>query len=219
MCQENVHLHGMKVAMEPRQVFDLYQRQDRMPLVAYRYCPLCGGDFELETSGSGSRYKCQRCGYILYQNPSPGVVAVIVEHEKVLLGKRARGVYQEERWGLPGGFIECNENFLSAAHREVMEETGLSVELQSILSVISNFLKPGLHTLVIVLLAKIISGDLSPGDDIAELSWFPCSGPFPNMAFPADRHVIERYHETRIKGALIDPRFAFSEYTGVSYRK
>jgi 8-oxo-dGTP diphosphatase len=197
--------------MEARQVFDLYQRPPQGPIDTYRYCPKCGGNFDLATSGSQSRYCCQRCGYILYKNPSPGVVAVIIEHEKVLLGKRARDVYRGGKWSLPGGFIEFDEDFLSAAHREIMEETGLSLEIRSILSVISNFLKPDLHTLVIVLLATIIGGDLSPGDDIVELGWFPCSGPFPEMAFPADTHVIEMYHKTRITGAPIDRRFAISE--------
>jgi len=199
--------------MEARQVFDLYQRQAQRPIDTYRYCPRCGGNYDPETSGSQSSHQCQRCGYILYQNPSPGVVAVIIEHEKVLLGKRARDVYRGGRWSLPGGFIEFDEDFLSAAHREIMEETGLSVEIQSILSVISNFLKPDLHTLVIVLLATILGGDLSPGDDIVELAWFPPSGPFPDMAFPADTHVIERYHKTRIAGAPIDPRLAISKNT------
>jgi hypothetical protein len=31
------------------------------------------------------------------------------------------------------------------------------------------------------------------------------------MAFPADTHVIEMYHKTRITGAPIDRRFAISE--------
>jgi 8-oxo-dGTP diphosphatase len=205
----------MKGAMEARQVFELYQRHAQRPIDTYRYCPRCGGNYDPETAGSQSRHQCQRCGYILYENPSPGVVAVIIEHEKVLLGKRARDVYRGGKWSLPGGFIEFDEDFLSAAHREIREETGLSVEIQSILSVISNFLKPDLHTLVIVLLARIVGGDLSPGDDIVELAWFPPSGPFPDMAFPADTHVIERYHKTRIAGAPIDPRFAISENTGI----
>jgi 8-oxo-dGTP diphosphatase len=199
--------------MEARQVFDLYQRPPQGLIDAYRYCPKCGGNLDLETSGSQSRRRCRQCGYILYKNPSPGVVAVIMEHEKVLLGKRARDVCRGGKWSLPGGFIEFDEDFLSAAHREIMEETGLSIEIRSILSVISNFLKPDLHTLVIVLLATIIGGDLSPGDDIVELGWFSSSGPFPEMAFPADTHVIEMYQKTRIAGAPIDPRFALSENT------
>ena len=114
---------------------------------------------------------------------------------------------------MPGGFIEFHEDFLSAAHREVMEETGLSIRIHSIVSVISNFHKPDLHTLVIVLLTSKIGGRLSPGDDMVELEWFPLSGPFPPMAFNADIHVIERYREKRIPGAPIDHRFVISENT------
>jgi 8-oxo-dGTP diphosphatase len=32
------------------------------------------------------------------------------------------------RWGLPGGHVEPGEEPLAAAHRELMEETGLSVD-------------------------------------------------------------------------------------------
>ena len=45
---------------------------------------------------------------------------------------------------------------LTAAIREVKEETGLDVEIRSILSVVSNFLSPRLHTLAIVLLARAV---------------------------------------------------------------
>lgn len=194
--------------MEARQVFNHYQRLAQRPIDTYCYCPGCGAKSRLASSGSNNSHQCPRCGYVLYQNPSPGVVAIIIENEKVLLGKRARDVYQGGKWSLPGGFIEFHEDFLSAAHREIMEETGLSIKIQSIFSVVSNFLKPDLHTLVIVLLARKIGGDLSPGDDMVELEWFPLSGPFPDMAFSADTHVIERYHETRTAGAPVDPRFA-----------
>jgi len=198
----------MKNKMEARQVFNHYPRPARRSIDTYRYCPGCGAKFRPASPGNHKNYQCTRCGYVLYQNPSPGVVAVIIEHEKVLLGKRACDVFKGGKWSLPGGFIEFDEDFLSAAHREIKEETGLSVEIKSILSVISNFLKPDLHTLVIVLLAKRISGDPAPGDDMEKLAWFPLSGPLPDMAFSADRHVIERCHKTRMEGAPIDPRFA-----------
>jgi 8-oxo-dGTP diphosphatase len=198
----------IKTIMEVQQVFNHYQRLSQRPIDTYRYCPRCGAKYRPASPGSLKGYQCLRCGYVLYQNPSPGVVAVIIEHEKVLLGKRAQDVYMGGRWSLPGGFIEFDEDFLSAAHREITEETGLSVEITSIFSVISNFLKPDLHTLVIVVLARIISGDLSPGDDMVKLSWFPLSGPLPDMAFSADRHVIESYHDTRLEGIPIDQRFS-----------
>ena len=112
------------------------------------------------------------------------------------------------KWSLPGGFIELDEDFLSACHREVIEETGLSVKIISIISVVSNFFSPELHTLVIVLSARKTGGELRPGDDMVRLEWFPLSGPFPPMAFEADKHIIDRYYKTGIPGTPVDSRFA-----------
>jgi ADP-ribose pyrophosphatase YjhB (NUDIX family) len=109
------------------------------------------------------------------------------------------------------GFIESDEDFLTAAIREVKEETGLDVEIRSILSVVSNFLSPGLHTLAIVLLACVVGGELRAADDLDEVAWFPLSGPLPEMAFEADAHICERYYKTQLEGAPVDPRYAVSE--------
>jgi ADP-ribose pyrophosphatase YjhB (NUDIX family) len=114
------------------------------------------------------------------------------------------------RWCLPGGFIEFGEDFLSAGLREVNEETGLSIRIESLLSVVSNFLAPRMHTLVIVLLARLRSENQAtrPGDDADAMDWFPLEGPFPGMAFEADAHILSRYGATRFAGAPVDPRFA-----------
>ena len=133
---------------------------------------------------------------------------MIVDDDRVLLGERAKNVFLGGKWSLPGGFIELEEDFLSAAHREIAEETGLSIKIISIVSVVSNFLSPELHTMVIVLLAEKIGGIQRPGDDMVKLEWFPLSGPFPAMAFEADKHIIDRYHKTKMAGIPVDTRFA-----------
>ncbi|MFW6115212.1 MAG: NUDIX domain-containing protein [Thermodesulfobacteriota bacterium] len=197
--------------MEFRQVFKDYPQQAQRPIESYRFCPRCGGPLDLPSAGNPGRHQCSQCGYVLYRNPAPGIVVLLIDADKVLLGKRAGRVYRGGAWSLPGGFIEFDEDFLSAAHREIMEETGLLMRIQSLFTVVSNFLEPDLHTLVIVLSAVVIGGRLSPGDDMVELEWWPLSGPLPDMAFPADAHVIESYHKTKMPGAPIDPRFVTAE--------
>ena len=70
---------------------------------------------------------------------------------------------------------------------------------------------PGVDVLVLdnekVLLARPIGGDLRAGDDIEAVKWFPLAGPIPEMAFAADRHIIERYSQTRFVGARVDPDY------------
>jgi hypothetical protein len=47
-----------------------------------------------------------------------------------------------------------------------------------------------------------------PGVVAAEaLLWHPLAEPLPDMAFAADRHILERYAATRLAGVPVDPRF------------
>jgi len=194
--------------MKTKQIFETYNREKNRIITKFSYCPRCGARCISTSSVIHSKVRCPRCGFILYQNPSPGVVVLIIDNDMILLGERDNKVFMGGKWSLPGGFIEFDEDFLSAAHRGTMEETGLSIKIISIISVVSNFFSPDLHTLVIVLLANKMNGTLRPGDDMVKLEWFPLSGPFPSMAFEADNHIINRYYTTKIAGTSVDPRFA-----------
>lgn len=193
--------------MLPQQVFAAYDRASRHADRRYRYCPACGAPLS-QDAHERQHLHCVSCNWRQYQNPAPGVVIVIPDGDSVLLGKRTSRSFAPGKWCLPGGFVEFDEDFLSAAIREVREETGLQVAIRSILSVVSNFLAAELHTLVVVLLAEVVGGKLAAGDDIEELQWAPLRGPFPDLAFEADRHIIERYARTRLEGAPVDPCYA-----------
>jgi hypothetical protein len=69
-----------------------------------------------------------------------------------------------------------------------------------------------MHTLAVVLLARVVSGKAHAGDDLDAVEWFPLQGPLPEMAFEADRHIIERYARTRLKGAPVDPDYALTAH-------
>lgn len=195
--------------MRAKQVFQAYHPiQNVADSNSFRYCSACASPLP-ETTPENPHPICTACGWTLYRNPSPGVVILITAGDYVLLGQRGgNGNYAPGKWCLPGGFIEFGEDFLTAAIREVREETGLEVEIQSLLSVMSNFLKPGLHTLVAVLKARIIGGDFRPGDDLKDLGWYPLAGPFPDMAFEADQSIIEYIHATGLEGVPVDHEFA-----------
>ncbi|HEY6008903.1 MAG TPA: NUDIX hydrolase [Geobacteraceae bacterium] len=193
--------------MRTKQVFTAYDHDGNGRGRQYRFCPDCATPLARAAS-TGARPVCPRCGFVHYQNPAPGVVILITAEDRVLLGRRAATSYAPAKWCLPGGYIEFGEDFLTAGIREVREETGLTVEIDSILSVCSNFLAAELHTLVVVLHARVAGGEPRPGDDLEELGWFPLSGPFPELAFEADRHIIERFRLTPLTGAPVDPVYA-----------
>jgi len=63
--------------------------------------------------------------------------------------------------------------------------------------------------LAIVLLARVVAGELCAGDDLETLEWVPLAGPLPEMAFEADEYIIERYRQTQGEWGLpVDPDFA-----------
>lgn len=57
-------------------------------------------------------------------HPRIGVGIIILRGKRVLLGRR-KGHRSPGYYGLPGGYLEDNENFEDCAKREVLEETGL----------------------------------------------------------------------------------------------
>ena len=200
--------------MKARQVFISYNRSGQGSAAfaeIYRYCPRCGRELTASAWAENARPVCPGCGFVIYRNPHPGVVALVLKEDCVLLGKRALGSFNPGLWCLPGGFIEYEEDFLTAGIREVKEETGLDIRVTGILSVVSNFLAPALHTLVVVLLAEVLGGSPAPGDDIVELGWFPATEPLPEMAFEADRHIIERYFITGLAPVPVDPRYSIGD--------
>ncbi|OZM58713.1 hypothetical protein CIB95_03855 [Lottiidibacillus patelloidae] len=185
--------------MDIKQVFSYYPHlKMHSETTKFRFCPSCASEYNLE-----DLLHCKYCGYIVYRNPSPGVVVFIEKDNKVLLGKR-KGKYGYNKWGFPGGFIEFNEDFLTAAHREVKEETNLNIEISSILNVFTNFISPSLHTIVIVLLAELTSGNMKPNDDLKDLKWYCLDSEMPDMAFESEKYIIDNIDNLKKSTIAID---------------
>jgi 8-oxo-dGTP diphosphatase len=76
-------------------------------------------------------------------------------------------------WALPGGFVEIGESCAAACQREAFEETGLEVDVVTLIGVYSD---PGRdprgHTCSTVYLCKVKGGTLRAGDDAREARWF-----------------------------------------------
>ena len=74
-------------------------------------------------------------------------------------------------WALPGGFVDEGERVETAARREALEETGLSVTLTDLLGVYSDPSRdPRQHTMSVVFCATTEEGAAPvAGDDAAEV--------------------------------------------------
>jgi ADP-ribose pyrophosphatase YjhB (NUDIX family) len=74
-------------------------------------------------------------------------------------------------WSIPGGRIEPGESDAEAVVREMIEETGLTVEVGRL---IGRVQRPGLNGTVIDIkdyAATVTGGTLRAGDDAADARW------------------------------------------------
>jgi ADP-ribose pyrophosphatase YjhB (NUDIX family) len=80
-------------------------------------------------------------------------------------------------WACPGGGVDLGETVYEAGKREVREECSIEVEIQHVLD-IEDFIrrdeegKVEAHTVVIMLLARYVSGKVKAKSDAVDVGWF-----------------------------------------------
>jgi len=103
--------------------------------------------------------------------PIVGVGAVIMQDGKVVLVKR-RFEPLAGQWSLPGGRLELGETLEAGLAREMLEETGLEVQVGPVVDVFDRILldperKVRYHYVLIDYLCRPVGGSLSHGSDVA----------------------------------------------------
>ena len=159
--------------------------------LSFLYCPKCGKSLSMIEKGGRQRSVCLAWGFVHYRNPVVGVAIVLLDGDRVLLARRARGPYKGD-WCFPCGYVEWEEDVREAAKREMLEETGLEVEVGPVYAVHSNFHDPNSHTVGIWFQGSVLGGELQAGDDVDMVEYMPLERLPDNMAFPTDRLVLEQ---------------------------
>jgi 8-oxo-dGTP diphosphatase len=107
--------------------------------------------------------------------PVVGVGTVVWHGDRVLLVRRGRPPRQGH-WSLPGGAQELGETVAEAARREVLEETGLEVEVGEVLATVDLIERAGdrvrYHYTLIDFSAEALGPALRAGGDAADARWF-----------------------------------------------
>lgn len=101
------------------------------------------------------------------------VVAVIRnEKGKILLTKRAIPPYLG-KWVMPGGKIEPGEPITAALKREVQEEVGLDVHVESLVDIfeVTPTSEHSAHFVILYYLVSPKSGELVISEEISEVVW------------------------------------------------
>ena len=140
----------------------------------WRFCPRCAAD--ARSRARPRARQCPACGFVGYANSSPCVVR----------GRRGRGGQGAPRpprdrrrtvgsGTLPAAISRRASTRSTASERELLEETGLTVEPERFLGVLMDWYgeAPDANaTLNLFWTARIVAGDPVAADDVAELRWF-----------------------------------------------
>jgi len=126
-----------------------------------------------------------------------GVAGVILRGNQIVMVRRKYGTYKG-KWCIPCGNVEVGEDVRTAVRREIKEETGLDVEVSDVVDVHSTHHSPERSVVGVWFLVKEKGGNLVAGDDAAEVQLFPLDEPPTDMAFEADRKIIERLKTTNL---------------------
>ena len=135
------------------------------------------------------------------QRPRLGVAVVVlggVIDKSILLGKRDKDP-NRDKWVIPGGGIEFGESWREAAKREIKEETGLDISIDSgtprpnLMEIITE----GQHRLILVVKGHNKGGELQASSDLSEVKFVdvrhlgqldistPCAVVLSSMGYPA----------------------------------
>jgi 8-oxo-dGTP pyrophosphatase MutT (NUDIX family) len=93
------------------------------------------------------------------------VAAAVIDQEQRVLVLRRR---DNGRWEPPGGILELSESIPDGLRREVREETGLQIQLETLTGVYKN-LPRGIVALVFR--CRAAGGALTPTDEADDFRW------------------------------------------------
>ena len=178
MAHEHQHTHEQSAHPEQHH-----------PTPMFRFCPKCGGPLNRQhlKAHEPQRLVCATCTFIFYDDPKVAACTIPIIDGKIVLLKR--GIEPSYgKWVFPGGFLDRGERVEDAAIRETWEEVNLKVEVTKLVNVYSY---PGYPVVVIVYLAKVITGELRAMDETLEVGLFtPEEVPWEDLAFPSTRDAL-----------------------------
>ena len=157
----------------------------------FRFCPRCATPLAVTNENGHPRPGCPSCGFIHYRNPTPAVGGVVLKERKVLLVRRKYEPKAGE-WSLPAGFMEYDESPEACALRELQEETGLVGVIKHLVGVYPAGDDPRARVVLIMYHVETIGGTEIPGDDAAEIGYFPIDN-YPKLAWSSHFRALRDF--------------------------
>lgn len=171
-----------------------------------KFCSQCGAvlSYRVPEGDDRSRYICDNCHTIHYENPKM-VVGCIPEWEDSILFCRRAIEPQYGKWTIPAGFLEKGETVAAGAMRETYEEAGTRVEA---LKPFALYNLTFISQVYLMFRGRMVNAQYRPGDESLEVRLFREEEvPWDSLAFPVILDTLRLYFQDRARGA-------FSFHTG-----
>jgi mutator protein MutT len=112
---------------------------------------------------------------LLPARPVIGVGAVVLDGDSVLLVQRGHAPLKGE-WSLPGGAVELGETLAAALAREVLEETGIQIDVGPVVDVLDRLHRDEdgrlqFHYVVVDYLCRPLTKQIAYGSDADNARW------------------------------------------------
>ena len=139
--------------------------------------------------------KEKSCGAVVYRDSDGGMEVLLIKHKN------------GGHWAFPKGHVEKKETEAETALREIKEETGLKVELDtSFREIVAYAPKPGVMKDVIYFAAKAKKDHARPQpEEVLEICWKSPQEALGLVTYATDRQVLQAfvaYEELKEKASL-----------------
>lgn len=136
------------------------------------------------------------------------VVAALIrntDNQVLLIRHYRRG------WEMPVGKVEVGEDLITAAKREVAEESGIAAAIQQLVALHSKVDDP--PALAVIFHGRAIGGELRPSKESPEVNWFAPEEALALVVHPVSK---ERLHDAlAYSGRPIFRRYTMSPFHSV----
>ncbi len=122
------------------------------------------------------------CGAIVYRKFHGNIEILLVKH------------VNSGHWSFPKGHVELGETEVETAQREILEETGIEVIIDSSFrETVTYSPKKGTQKMVVYFLAKAKGYDFIPQpDEIADIKWVEIGRAQSVLSYDNDRSIVSK---------------------------
>ncbi len=120
-------------------------------------------------------------------------------------------ILESGKWGLLGGFVDRDETVSESVRREVMEESGWTIDEVSLFCINDNPNRPkeDRQNIDFVYIARVVSQKEVIDEEVRELRWFDLDKLPPDDQIAFDHSLALKIYKKHLKNPLHLPIFGY----------